>query len=54
MAISVSICNSDQDKNNQKCLGPVVQKLTTSLVKRFVKISNVNISNMPIFFVEKM
>ena len=33
--------------------GPGCSKLTTSLVKCFVKISNVNISNMPIFFLSK-
>ena len=42
-------------KVNGHCLsGSSCSKLTTSLVKVSVKISNINISNMPIFFVEKM
>ena len=42
-------------KVNGHCLpGSSCSKLTMSLVNIFFKISNVNISNMPIFFVEKI
>ena len=34
--------------------GPGCSKLTTSLVNVSLKISNLNILNLPIFFVEKM
>ena len=39
---------------NNRIPGHCCSKLTTSLVNVFVKISNVNISNMLIFYVEKM
>ena len=37
-----------------KIPGPGCSKLTTLLVNETLKFSNVNISNMPVFFVEKM